>query len=232
MNDVNQAGTAQESNAVAVDPTKRSERFTFKGVKKTDDRFIGIKSAMDKSDTKYQVTDTGIHRDPVVYSLPIIELIDLATESPAFVADMIHKLVATTARKMFVDQYKPLGEIKLSDIVRENTAAGRSSVSTELLDAFLEFITAVMTEKAVAAGTIATVQALVKGKFNTQVLNKYGKMADAFPTILEKVVGYLQHAEPEDAEQFVPVCDLLTSNLVRYLEADATDDEELDFGAM
>ena len=214
------------------------ENFHFKAVKTTEARFTEVLGALQAADLPYteNLNDDGevisIIRQAEKHDLPTIDVADLAASNPQFVADMVHALVVKTARKMFVDQYKPVGDITIADVISANTNAGRATVSTELLAAFVEFINQVMAAKNVKAGTVATVTALVKGKFNSQVLNKYLKSAEAFPVILESVVGYLEHAEPEQAEAFSPVCDLLVSNLTRWIESNNTETEELDIDAL
>lgn len=230
--------TEENTQDQAVELTGRLEKFNFKVVKASESKYPEVKAAMDAGKIAYTPTlvagqVVSITRDAFEVELPIVSVVDLATHNPAFVQELVDKLVSASAKKLFIDKYQDVGELTLDMIIAANTPAPRSSVPAELLVAFSGFVAEVMTEKQVKAGTMSTVLDMIKGKFNTNVLNKYAKMSEMFPQIMEKILGYVEdHADEQAQLAFVPVCELLASNLERFLAAEATADDELDLDVM
>ena len=174
--------------------------------------------------------------------LPVISIDELLDASPKFVADIIHGLVVTAARKNFVDVMSKETDlanlITAKMVIEANTKTVKTAISAETVTSFVKHITDIMTAKSVKAGTINIVTTLVKGKFNSQVLNRHIKHEAAFAPILESVVGYLAATDEagemllseDDLDLYMPLADLLAANLKRFVDEAQTEDEELNLG--
>lgn len=215
--------------------------FNFRAVPKTAEKFETIKAAMVAAGVPFaEVKEIngkaaeGIQRTAFDADLPLVSIVDLASHSPEFVQSIVNGLVAETARKLYVDQFKPLGAITVADIVAANTPKAReAALPKELLESFCNYVKAVMEAKGVKAGTIATVLELCRDKFTSKVLNKHIKQQGNYPVILEKLVGYVTDAADEATiVMYTPVLEAYAENYQRWVGLQSAETEELDASAM
>ena len=211
-------------------------KFNFRAVKTADKKYNETRAHFEAAGIKFDETSVdgavvSIQRVAESHELPVVDVAELVAEKAEFVADIIAKLVETTARKMFIDNCKPVAAITLADIIRCNTAQVRTAVSKEAIEAFAAFAGDIMAQAGMPAGSISTVQALINGRFNSAICNKFMAASDNFPSILGGLKKY-KDSSPEAVEAFGDVYDLLETNLTNWVEAQNTEEEELDFTAM
>lgn len=168
----------------------------------------------------------AIQRKVESYDLPVFTADEIVAVNPAFLADLLHNAVEVAARKMFVDNGGEATAISVEDVIRCNTAQARVSVPAELIKEFAEWVAASLTEQGQPAGTVGIISALITGKFNSGVCNKFAKNAEQFPMVLEIAKGF-SGAESAKAE-YVNVTNLLDTNLTNWIEEQATKSDELD----
>lgn len=218
-----------------------NEQFHFRVIKATASKFAEAVAAFKAAGVSYTEEKdgdivTGIVRDSVEYELPVLDVAEVAEKHPNFLADLLHEKVVDAARKLYVDELKPVGELTLDMIVAANTRTPKVTIPKEHFNEFAAFITDNMSEKGANAGTIQVVGDLIKGRFNTPVLSKYVKIEEQFPVILSKLAGYVTAlGEAEGAEyaeayaKFAPVYENVSGNYQRWLDTQNSSEEELDF---